>query len=715
VPIPRALACCLLLFAALPALAQDEGAPLFLVNDSTMVRELSFEFTGTGTFSEGELKTGALLATREPTFLERLAERLSFLPFVSGTEIPLIPIEVQKDVARLRDFYARRGFPQATIDYGGSQLDTASNTIHVVFDVTEGPPLVVRSLRYQVPEGETIAELFETDFSGVRGAGRWGDFRDELPTQEGKRFNTFEFGLTKGSVLDFLRDRGFAFASLQADSTLYPDRQRIDLLLTVQPGPRARVDTVQIVGNESIADRFARREVPLQTGDWFSRRELIDGQRNLFALPLFRVAVGLVPDQPEDSTVTVRYEVREADLRLFRAQTGYSREEGIILQPSIEHRNFLGGARSLNLAAEWRTTLLASPSGGFEAVRRFDVRASLTQPYLFRRDLSGIVAPFYRFEDNDNLGIGYREVGLNTTVLWEIMPFRNANARYTFARAFPLSLRDAVAREAFRRSILGANATLGKVDDFFQPTQGTLYRPAFEYASSLIGSEVEYLKTELDVSHYRIFTDWAEGGVRLYGGYIHPFGQSSDQDDPVTEYRFDLVRFYAGGSSDVRGWGLQQLGPKLIVADTVAIATGPTSASDPNQRTEIENEQYEAVGGTTKLAANFEVRTPFPGLGESWRAAFFVDGAYLNAGEGSRGGLFDAQQLRVGTGAGIRYDTPIGFLRLDLGFKVNPAESDLLTAEELYAKRFLGQDPGVSPFAKFRRRLALHLSIGQAF
>jgi outer membrane protein insertion porin family len=705
----RALALVLTALALCPsAWAQD--APLFLVNDSTQIDRRTFTFTdGEGTFSEGELVDGALLATREPSTCERY---FSWTFFCSSPDIPLDPVQVQKDVARLRDFYAQRGFPQASVYYGGSKLDTASNEIELVFEITEGPPLVVRSQAFRTADGRSLARFFADDLAGVSGAERWPAYRDDLPTQPGERFSTFDFALTKGAVLDFVRDRGFAFASLRADSTLYDDLRRIDLTLTVDPGPRAIVDTIQVVGNRSVADHVARRELPLQLGDYFSQGRLLRGQRNLFSLPLFSVAVGSVPDQAEDSTVTVRYEVREAAPRLLRAQTGYSREEGIVLQPSFEHRNFLGGARSLNLAAEWRTTLLASAAGGFKPVRRFEVQATFTQPYVFHRDFSGIVAPFYRFEDNDNLGIGYREFGQTTTLIYEILPFRTANVRYLFANVLPLSLRDAVSRDAFNRSVLSANATLGDVDDFFQPEEGTLYRPGLELATGLLGSGVEYAKAELNVLHYRRLTPQIQGGLRLYGGYILPFGESRDQNDPVTEYRFDLIRFQAGGSSDVRGWGLGQLGPKQILADSVALAAPPTNAiPPPGQPLSIENFDYEPVGGTTKLALNAEIRTPFPGLSETWRAAFFVDGAYIDAGKQSVRGLYDAQQLRIGTGVGVRYQTPIGFIRADLGFKLNPAESDVYSAEDLYAKRFLGED--VSP--SLWRRFQLHLSIGQAF
>ena len=88
---------------------------------------------------------------------------------------------------------------------------------------------------------------------------------------------------------------------------------------------------ILIEGNESVPDYVVRRELPLQVGQRFSQQKMIEGQRELFGLDLFRVAVADVPEQERDNTVTVRYVVREAKLRVVRAQTGYGFEDGIVL------------------------------------------------------------------------------------------------------------------------------------------------------------------------------------------------------------------------------------------------------------------------------------------------------------------------------------------------------------------------------------------------
>ena len=191
---------------------------------------------------------------------------------------------------------------------------------------------------------------------------------------------------------------------------------------------------------------------------------------------------------------------------------------------------------------------------------------------------------------------------------------------------------------------------------------------------------------------------------RFMVGRLWPFAESRDQDDPLVEARFDRIRFTAGGASDVRGWANDLLGP--IRLDTIYVEKDGEFVPDIDEDTGLPHVRYEAVGGLAKRAANLEVRLPFPGLGVNWRTAAFVD-----AGQVAPDGDWTAP-VRIGVGAGIRYETLVGFMRLDLAFKVNPKDADLAPADEILRSRV---EPGYDPETNFWQRLRLHLSIGQAF
>lgn len=714
----------LLVLAALagPGAASAQ-APLFLADEDTNVRGVNFKFTDTQTLDEGDLRF--FLATRGPGFGDRVKRLIGrVIPFIRPATYPLVPIEVQKDVVRMRQFYRLNGFLFTEIDYPASQLDTASNTIRVIYTITEGPPLRIGRL-------DLVAERRRggtAEFEGTLER-EWERFGRTTRLQPGDRFTSIDYALLKGNVLTWARNRGYAFALVEADSTINADSLTIDLRLRLTPGPRARVANVIVEGNETVGDGVVRREIPLQRGDRFSQRRLIQGQRELFGLGLFRVAVAEVPAQPIDSAVTIRYTVRETKPRLVTAQTGYGLDEGVSLQGQWTHRNFVGGARQLTVAAGWQPGFGAGTTNGFAPVQRINASVTLRQPYVFNRKTSALVSPYYVRERDPNLGSNYQEFGASTSLLYEILPFRTANVQYSFGRvsgldgALTVSENEAVVNRVYDRSVFSASATVGKVNDFLNPRRGYIVRPSAEYAGGLIGSGIEYTKVQTELVGYASLSERVDGAARVVAGGLLPFGGSADQDTPTNEYRFDRIRFLAGGASDVRGWNLAQLGPQgfsFAIEDGAPVLPGAEGFSTADLR-------YEPVGGVTKVAGNLEGRLPFPGLGEAWRAALFVDAGYLDAGRVRR---FDPaapranatvsgrSALRVGAGAGIRYLTPIGYLRFDLAFKVNPADTDLYRAPELY-ERLTGLDlEGVDQpggFATFTRRLAVHISIGQAF
>jgi outer membrane protein insertion porin family len=237
--------------------------------------------------------------------------------------------------------------------------------------------------------------------------------------------------------------------------------------------------------------------------------------------------------------------------------------------------------------------------------------------------------------------------------------------------------------------VFSANATLGKVDDFLNPTRGFQLRPSAELAGAVLGSGVEYVRVSNEVSGFIPLGDNMELATRLFAGRLWPIGRSrtilSDSTDalfPTYENRFDNIRFYAGGSNDVRGWREQLAGNKRV------------------RRRDDGEFFFEPIGGNAKLAANLELRLPFPGLSSDWRTAVFLD-----AGQ-ARDDSFVPTALRFGTGAGIRYRTPVGYLRLDLAYKLNPGPKDLRAPRDI-------SDGTAEP--RFINRFRLHIGIGQSF
>ena len=718
-------------FTAQPTVQGQD--PLRSITASTQVRKISFRYPeGNPTFEDDQLLEQ--IVTTAPAFWDRF-DRLN--PFTRTDTHPFDPVELQKDVVRLRRFFQRNGFPTPRISYSASQYDAARDRIHVIFTIWEGAPLFVQDIRFFDPDSAYIAPQLPEPLQSP-----WMRFRDGIRRGIGARYTEVERIRVQDQVLNWFQSHGYAFASVDARTRVDTTQRTVDLNLFVDRGPRGVIASIQIEGNETISEAVLLRELPFKPGDTFSIAALRQGQQELFGLNLFRVALADVPDQPRDSTVDVRIRVTEAKRRYLTAETGYSRENGIGVQGEWLNRNFLGAARNLSLNLQARTGLLSATSS-FNAVnvvgrlpaRLFRASVSIRQPYLFTTRLSGLFSPFIEFQNDPQLpasleflDINRREFGLNATLIYETLPFRPISFEYTLSQLLSRAGQSTFSptRDLYNQSTLEISATFGKANNFLDPSRGVLIKPFIETAGRLFSSGLQYNKAGLEVVAYLPLTRRLNLSGRLFGGVVLPFGESRrglakrvctlpdgrDRSSPAEysrclqfENRFDPVFFYAGGGNDVRGWSFQLLGPKIARADTLK-ENGEIVVDDNGQPT-FTGFFYERVGGELKQIGNFELRTRIPGMGPDWQGAVFIDfGQVSNR-------TLRLRDFRYAAGAGLRYRTIVGFIRLDVAYKINPSSADLTDPEDVF--RFVNGLSEIPPKEKFLRRFGLHLSIGQAF
>jgi outer membrane protein insertion porin family len=412
----------------------------------------------------------------------------------------------------------------------------------------------------------------------------------------------------------------------------------------------------------------------LKLGERFSYQRMIRGQREIFGLKLFRIVLVDLPPQPRDSTVSVRVLVQEAPHRKIGAQTGYARDEGINLQGELAHRNFLGKARNATLSGIWTTGLGGQRQDDLIVGTRRRGALSMRQPHFLHDRLSGIVTAFA--DRQTNSAVRETEYGITTTLIYKLHSFRPLSLEYTYSEVNPFET------PRFRKSVLALSALIGRTDDYINPAKGFLINPFMEWSDRSLGSDLRYfklggeVKVYIPLSRHNRQTGFAG---RLYAGYIRPLGGQST-DNLIEDPRFDKIRFYAGGANDVRGWGVQALGPKVVEPDSVT-----------------DELLYTPEGRLSKIAGNLELRLPFPGLGSNWQTGTFIDF-----------GVLGERSLRFGAGGGVRYQTPIGFLRFDVAIKLNPSRADQSTAAAYFANP---QNPETS----FGRRIKYYISIGHAF
>lgn len=693
--------------------------PYRLLNRDTEVRTLSFRFPAGRSFPVARLKQ--MMATSATGSAAGLRRRFAFLPLVTAPgEHPFSPIELQRDVARLRQYYASSGFLEPEIRYDVS-LDEERNVVDVVMIIDEGRPLELATLDFRTTDQGDPADAFPDELRPA-----WQRFTRDQQQQLGRRLGDTERTTIQSHALNWLMERGYAFAETRSSVDVDSAAARAALTVVLEPGPRARIDSIAVEGNRQVEASVLRKAIPLHSGDWFSASRLAEGQRRVFALDLFRVALADVPPQPRDSSVVVRLRVQENPPRFIGAETGYSTEAGFTVRGQWAHRNFLGGARTLQVNATAQT--------GYQAIdenpdRRYRLGLNFIQPAFMHPRLTLTVRPFAEYRD---VFIDRSwQAGLETSLVYELGAYRYLSFQHRFSTrrvldynifapgSIDLTTLDALSRAGARddiarrvdTSIFGVAATIGRHD----PTGSsrTLQaRPSLEVTAPSAMNTIEWARADLTLIGHLPLGDRIGLDTRAQLGRMVLFGSSTVRDgDPAVETLNAIllrdVLFSAGGTGSVRGWGNRMLGPKW--PDVRLFDTGADSL-----RTEARS--YLPLGGLSRVLGSLELRLPFPGLGSSWGTHLFIDGARIgnfegtlqpDASEAERGWFF-------GAGGGIDVATPVGPLRLSLGYKLNPSPLDLRRPGDVLEALLEDRPIDTAPVRSLQR-LHLHLSIGQSF
>jgi outer membrane protein insertion porin family len=703
----------LLLCTVLVALPGVTSAQRVRVGPDTQLQEVGFAFTRGQSFSAEELRK----QLAEPVLGKHTTLRRTFgwFPFVSPVEpAPFDPLELQRDVARMRDFYQRAGFRGTDVRYRVSIPGT--DLVAIRFLITEGEPVrlvevIVVGADSTPPESWLPAELQRP----------WKKFASDLATAESKRLGDEERRAAETAVIGWFREHGYPFVVVQQDTTLEPATRAARLRLAVTPGPRARIGIIEVVGTRRVDPGVVRKTLPFASGDWYSAKKVSEGQRALVNLNLFHVAVAEVPQQAPDSLVNLRVRLEESKPRLVTGEVGYLSDAGLTLKGEWAHRNYFGGARTLSVSAVAQTGVWAWEDNPERLLRG---TVSLTQPGVISQHVALVTSPYLEYRDD------YRDlstrVGLDATLVYlregwvksatlkygissrRVFEYRGGSGGNLSIFELVQAALDSLA-ERNNRSAFTLAATLGRQDHPVHPRQLLLFRPSLEVTTPQGLNTAEYTRLDLSTSLQRPL----HGRVSFWGraavGRLYPFGKSIPQagGENALERFLELrdYTFTAGGTGDVRGWGSRMLGPKI---PDVIVGEGADS-------TRVRADRYVPVSGLARITVSGELRLPFPGLSADWGTHAFVDGGRVRNPDERYVGKdsYDQERFFFSAGFGIDRDTPVGPARLSLGWMLNPSLLDVLKPQEFVddvENGTLG-----SRRTPWTRRVQVHLAIGAGF
>ncbi len=686
----RALLALGLVVAALSVAAPPAASAQDIGCDRGDVEVASVQFIGNQAFTDPQLSIG--LVTTPSSWARRVFRKI-------GTRRCLDTLEVRRDPIRLLYFYSQHGFIGTRV---AARVDTVGRaTVKVVFGIREGDPVILDEL--------TITGLDSVPRSDRIIAG--------LPTKVGDRFDKITMQASIDTILRRLRDNGYPSAELFRSYDSDSAKRVASLKLDVATGPRARIGAVKIAitprdgGTSAISERAVRRTLGFEPGDLYRERELEGAKRALYLSDAYR-HVEVSPDTASlapqgDSTIDVSVSLAESFMRSVRPSVGWATLDCFRTQVDYSDFGFLGALRRLDVTARASKIGVGYPTevGGlvkdlctraredtYSDTLNYYVGATLRQSSLFGIRAVPSITLYSELRSEYKVFRRYTPIGavlsLNQQLRGRIGATYAYQLEYGRTAAEPaifcgvIGICDVNEQDFLRRSqrLATASVTFGRDrrNDAFYPTAGSSMSLELRNASQLIGSDpdLQFHKVVADASWYWALPRASVLVARLRGGVV--FGQRIELGIDTTVFIPQQERLYAGGANTVRGFRQNELGPVVYLPDKYKVCISPQGecvepttdmdtvyfSSDPARERDL---VILPVGGNSVLVANLEVRMPSPFIPERLQLAFFADAGQV----WTRGGTGAEQSfgnLKITPGVGMRLASPVGPIRLDIGF-----------------------------------------------
>ena len=617
------------------------------------------------------------------------------LPLVTvEPDSPLVMRNLDVSADLVAEHYRRLGYATVRVEPLVAELPPADDApdpvVRVVcaIDIVEGPQATVRSVLVEGSRFRTSEELTATMESTVGGA-----------------YFARQVAADRDRIHALYLDAGYDRAVVTVEPRFDDSLTAVDLAYRIVEGPQTLVEHILIAGNETISPASIRRELALEEGQPLGLAAVAETRRRLNALGLFRRIdirefshgrrdhrdVVVVVEEAAATRLAYGggFEVSQRLRRVTDAGRGVSQAvEQIEFAPrgfvQIGRRNLWGKNRSIDLftrvsVRRQNDPVLFAPTetnAGF-GFNEYRVLGTYTEPRAFGLAWDLFVTGFV--EEAIRPGFDLFSRGFNAETRGQVTPALSTSLAYSWGKNdtsnVQLNPEDVplVDRlfEKVRLSSFSGSLLRDTRDDVVDPTGGEVLSIDARVAGRAIGSEVGFAKAFTQAFIYRRMPGARRvvlaAGVRL--GLAVGFPQGGVGAHPLLPIS---ERFFAGGDTTVRGFAFDRLG----------IPAGQPGAT-------IDADGF-PQGGNAVLVLNSEVRVP---VTRDLGVVGFLDGGnvYDHVSNISLG------RIRGGIGFGVRYRSPVGPIRVDLGFKLDR------------------QELGSGPDRERERLTALHISIGQAF
>ena len=587
------------------------------------------------------------------------------------------PYLIQVDADRIRGEYLRKGYLDVDVR---SRVERKADTATVIYTVEEGVRAVTKTLMIGLPD-DVPTEMV----------------RQKLPLPEGKPFDYEVYDLAKPHLLEVVQDEGYAHATLDASVIADRANHTAVVLLVYTPGPKCTFGNVEITGATGELAEAALHRLAFAPGQQYSAQAILQTQRNLYGFGRFST-VRVDPDKAGGEVVGVKISLAEGARHEIKLGGGLGMDQTIYEVRGRAGYTIAGWPFPLDTVTLDSRPAYAFPRDGGSPEPRVRTLAKLERQDLFWTYAKGVVEGGYNFLTVEaftsygpftrlgfetrlgtprlllRLGWGFESVNFRKV----LCPADTSNcARETKLDPPPMTaaLKEHLGVDHPERLGMYQQSLIVDLRDHpIEPTLGGYAELRVTEGSRFAGGAYEYFAVQPDVRGY-LPLPLIPGAVlaaRVRYGAIF-----ADKDNvPPTE------RLFAGGSNSQRGFGERRLSPHTDPAMNDGVSV--------------------PYGGTRLIDTGIEARVPITKIRTMpLGMAMFLDGGDVTdaAKNPALEGILaprdlDLSNLHWALGLGLRLQTVVGPVRVDVAYRLNRTE--------------IGEPEAGS-------RFAYHLTVGEAF
>lgn len=612
----------------------------------------------------------------------------------SGT---FIQDNLDMDVQTVRSVLLEEGYVEAEVDAPKVYLSPDKRYIYVDIHVKEGPQYKIGSTEIRgdfVPEegltkgavqalvdGKALRDVQDA-FARDKAAGvaideSWSprivrrvlDFTGaNTPLKPGDTFKLTTMQNTTQRVSDLYGDEGYAFANIVPIPQPDADTKTVNLVFDIQRGEKMKIGRINISGNDPTFDKVVRREIPINEGEIYKGSSIREARERLNRLGFFETVEISTPKGQGEDVLDMNVDVVERPTGSFTVGAGFSSVDSFLLTANIQKTNFMGLGWIVSLAGN-----ISKPTQ--------QINASFYDPHFLDTRWTLRVDGFYNqrsyLEDEYQRG-GTIQVGRYIDKRDDV----RLALDYTLEDVGLTSIDDYKERlfggELYRNGVtsaMGLNLDIDKRNNRVSATRGIKVSLDAELAGgfrldesqvmSVFGGDFNFIETK---GNFRFYQPIDKKELLIFK-YNLSIGKIMSTDGSVVPY---IHRYRAGGILSIRGYEPYALGPSIRASgfrdysqprSTFVGFDDPTNADDRL-----------VIGGTETLVNNFEIESPILKSAGISLVAFFDAGNTFGDAEGN--GHIDLGELRTSVGFGVRWFSPIGPLRFEWGFPINPHEDE---------------------------------------